>query len=125
VSVGIEVIGLLKPSSKQIKEWLSLITDYGCVITGSDQIQRHHCVGKSYVKDKVKIGELFVLPLWVELHDVGSNHPFNVTHHRKTFVREYGSESSLFENMCNTMMMGGIKLPFDKIYLEKIIETRR
>jgi len=112
---------VIKPSPAVVKKWLSMITDYGCVVTKSCLIQRHHCVGRSYVIDKTKIGEIFTLPLHWKLHDVGSNDPHNVTHHRKAFVKKYGRECDLFADMCEKIG----DLPFEDFYVDLILKTRR
>lgn len=111
---------MIKPTQKQIKQWLSMVAEFGCVITGTTQIQLHHSCGRKYVKDKFAIGELFVLPLWFELHDISSDKPWNITHHRKEFVKVYGMERELFKGMVDKMVDKGLEIPFDQIYLDKI-----
>ena len=81
------------------KKWLKLLGERPCVITGSNYTQLHHVAGRTYKHHKVLIGPWFVLPLAVELHDVSSNHPLNVTHHRKLFSAEYGSQAILWFDM--------------------------
>lgn len=112
---------MIKPSQSVITKWLKMVTDHGCIITGSSNIDRHHAVGRKYVKDKHVIGEIFVLPLSKELHWVGSNHPLNITHHRKAFVAEFGRECDLFLEMCRNIG----ELPFDDVYIDLILETNR
>ncbi len=102
-----------------------MVADSGCIVTGSSEIQIHHAVGRTYKKDKVVIGEIFILPLWVHLHDVSSNHPLNVTHHRKAFIKEYGLESELFEQMCQRIESHDVVLPFPEIYRETIKTVNR
>ena len=110
-----------KPSKAVEKEWLSRVAEYGCVVTGQSNIQIHHCVGREGKQDKYHIGRYFVLPLAFELHDVSSNHEYNITHHRKDFVEEYGAECDLFYDMC--MFLG--ELPFDHQVLAAIMATNR
>lgn len=115
---------MIKPTQKQIKTWLSMVATFGCVITRSSEVVLHHSVGRTYVKDKVQIGELFILPLGPIFHDNG-NHPLNVTHHRKDFVEAFGMERDLFKNMVDEMVDSGLKIPFDDIYLNIIQKVRR
>ena len=112
---------MIKPSPAVVKKWLGMITDHGCIITGSSNIDRHHSVGKSYKIDKHQIGEIFVLPLSKELHWVGSDHPLNITHHRKAFVETYGRECDLFKSMCQKIG----ELPFEDFWIDLIIKTGR
>lgn len=112
---------MIKPSKAIVDKWLGMVADYGCVITGRSDIHIHHCVGRKYRIDKREIGGIFVLPLTVELHDVMSNHPLNVTHHRKAFVEKYGRECDLSNDMCQKIG----ELPFDDIYLDLILKTGR
>ncbi len=111
---------MLKPTRKQIKTWLSMVAEFGCVATGATQVQIHHCQGRKCRKDKYQIGELFILPLWIPLHDVGSNHPHNVTHHRKAFVEAFGMERDLFKWMVDKMVDKGLEIPFEQVFLDKI-----
>jgi len=115
---------MLKPTRKQIKTWLSMVADFGCVITGSSEVVLHHSVGRAYVKDKVQIGELFVLPLERIMHDNG-DYPLNVTHHRKDFVEAFGMERDLFKEMVDKMVDNGLEIPFDDIFLKIIQEVNR
>ena len=111
-----------KPSRAVEKKWLDRVAAHGCVITGQSNIQIHHCRGREAKHNKYHIGRWFVLPLAFELHDVSSNHPLNITHHRKAFVDRYGTEGLLFWNMCHSM--NGI-WPFDDDVMAAILATRR
>ena len=51
----------------------------------------------------------------VVLHDVSSNHPLNVTHHKKAFCREFGGQVFLFDVMIDSMM-GCYVTPSREIY---------
>lgn len=117
--------GIMKPPRSVIDRWIEIVADHGCVVTGARQIHIHHPVGRSFKKDKIQIGELFILPLWYMLHDVSSSHPFNVTHRRKAFVREYGKERDLFLDMVAKIKSKGVEIPFDQVYLDKIAEVDR
>ena len=106
------------------KDWLSTITDYGCVVTGRSDIQRHHVLGRKAKHNKVAIGEWFVLPLWWELHDVSSNHPQNVTHYKHRFTDGYGLQSELFAEMVERLIDRGFEVP-DQEILDAIADTRK
>tara|TARA_R110000803_G_scaffold65204_1_gene126347 strand:+ start:432 stop:782 length:351 start_codon:yes stop_codon:yes gene_type:complete len=112
-----------QPSKAAEKAWLTRVANYGCVVTQQSNIQLHHCVGREGKQSKLYIGRWFVLPLAFELHDVSSNHPWNITHHRKTFVEAYAPESWLFSDMC--VAMGADTLPFEDEVLQAIMETKR
>jgi hypothetical protein len=62
-------------------------------------IQLHHVVGRSAKYNKIDIGHWWILPLSIELHDVASNHPCNVTHYKKCFEERYGTQKKLFQRM--------------------------
>jgi len=113
-----------KPTKAQEKAWLQRVAEHGCVINGQSVIQLHHCVGREGKHNKYHIGRWFVLPLSVELHDVSSDHPHNVTHHRKEFVKTFGLESDLFGEMCFEMNAVE-RLPFDSDVLLAIMDTNR
>jgi len=106
------------------KKWLGMVTEYGCVVTGRSDLQRHHVVGRSYKHNKVHIGRVFVLPLCVDLHDVHSNNPLNVTHFRHRFTDEYGMQRDLFKKMTDQMIEDGYILPFDLSLIDVIMDTK-
>ena len=85
-----------KPTA-HAKRWQQAVRNAGCVITGNSQVQVHHCGGASLRHNKTRIGHYAVLALSPELHDVGSNHPLNVTHHKKAFHAKYGTNAQLFK----------------------------
>lgn len=113
-----------KPTKAEEKAWLQRVAEYGCVVTGQSNIQIHHCVGREGKQDKCHIGRWFVLPLAFELHDVSSNHPLNITHHRKRFIEEYDLECILFWNMCLEIEKIA-PLPFGREELQAIMNTNR
>jgi hypothetical protein len=45
------------------------------------------------------------------LHDVSSNHPENVTHRKKDFVKRFGNQRDLFLMMVEDMRDRGYELP--------------
>lgn len=104
------------------KQWLSTVTDHGCVVTGRSDIQRHHVCGRKAKHNKIAIGEWFVLPLWWELHDISSNREDNVTHYRHRFTDKYGLQSDLFAKMVETLENSGAEVPGQEI-LDAIANT--
>lgn len=87
--------------------------------------QIHHCVGRSYVHNKIHIGHYFILPVPFDLHDPNGNHPLNVTHYRKAFCNKYGSESALFQVMYSAMIQFGMCEELPEGVYEAIMDTKR
>jgi hypothetical protein len=109
----------MKQASAKQRQWMNNITEwaennlamlYGCTYECVD-IQRHHVLGRSAKHNKVDIGHWFILPVPFELHDVSSNHPENVTHRKKAFVRAFGNQRDLFLTMVEDMRDYGYELP--------------
>ena len=113
-----------KPSRAVEKAWFERITEFGCVITGQSNIDRHHSVGREWKQNKFYIGRWFVLPLAKHLHEIKSPHNLNITHHRKAFIAEYGLESELFKKMCRKLAEDG-PLPFGEDVIAAIMATGR
>ena len=67
--------------------------------------QRHHVLGRTAKHNKVAIGHEFILPLPFDLHDVSSDHPENVTHCKKAFIKRFGTQRELFNVMYKDMML--------------------
>jgi len=120
----------MKPTQSQVKKWHNMIQRYvekysvmGCTYPN---VQHHHVVGRTYIHNKIHIGQWFVIPLPVFLHDVSSNDECNVTHYPKNFVKAYGLQSSLWWNMCCKMMANDWgELPFDNDVVEAIRDTKK
>ncbi len=94
----------MKQATKKQREFYDLMMKLGCAATGSmGRLQLHHVVGRSYKQNKTPIGHWFVLPLSFPLHDVSSNNPLNVTHHRHAFTDFFGLQSELFLSQINTL----------------------
>ncbi len=109
----------MKQANAKQRRWMDNITEwaednltilYGCTYEGVD-IQRHHVLGRSAKNNKVEIGHWFILPIPFELHDVSSNHPENVTHRKKAFVKRFGNQRDLFLTMVEDMRDCGYELP--------------
>jgi hypothetical protein len=104
-----------KPANAVQKKWMSDIAEWandGGIdllfgIEYPSSIQLHHVLGRSAKHNKIAIGHEFIIPLPFELHDVSSNEPDNVTHHKKVFTSKHGSQASLFLKMVQDMEEGG------------------
>ena len=120
-----------KPANTAQKKWMNDITDwaehYIDKLYGHDYmsciIQRHHVLGRSAKQNKVAVGHYFILPIPFMLHDVSSNHPDNVTHHKKAFVRQFGDQRHIFGVMYRDMKEQGYNVPDISIY-DAIMSTR-
>ena len=76
---------------------------YGPEFEGRNDFQLHHVLGRSAKHNKVPIGHWFIIPVPVELHDVGSDHPDNVTHFKKNFVKRFGDQCGIFQILYSCM----------------------
>ena len=120
-----------KPANAAQKQWMKDITEWSIcnlgLLYGNEYdgaiIQRHHVLGRTARHNKIHIGHWFVNPVPFELHDVDSNHPLNVTHHKHCFTDTYGSQRGIFEIMCNSMESQGYEIPPDDAYYA-ILDTR-
>ena len=110
----------MKSKPAPVKRWEQQVADYGCVVTREPQVQIHHVKGRTFKHDKVLIGPWYILPLTPRLHDVGSNNAFNVTHWKKRFEIEYGTQNQLFFQMVNAMLEQGQEVPVPDDVLDAI-----
>jgi len=119
-----------KKANTAQKQWMSDIAEWAenniQILYGDDYIdspfQLHHVVGRSAKHNKVHIGHAFIIPVPFELHDVSSNHPCNVTHFKKKFVKKYFRQSYLFVTMLNEMADEDYELP-DTDVISAIMDT--
>lgn len=113
------------PTAAQ-KRWQELVAHMGCIVTRAhpSHCQLHHVAGATYKQNRILIGPWFILPLCRELHDVGSNNPLNVTHHRRAFTEQHGTQKSLFFNVVHTALLTGEDIPFSMEVLNAIKDTR-
>ena len=120
-----------KPNSDE-KQWLddivNHINDYGLGFYGDEfegrtDFQIHHVLGRTAKQNKVEIGHWFILPVPIELHAPGSNHPDNVTHFKHNFTRRYGNQRDIFESLMESMFDSGYPTPNDEVY-HAIMSTR-
>lgn len=114
-----------KQTKKQEKLWYEMIARYaldnGCFPHHNfTAFQMHHAKGRKFVHNKVAVGGWFVLPIEFKYHDVSSNNPFNVTHHKKRYEIEFGKQADQFLAMCAVMREQYGDLPFDDEVLHAI-----
>tara|TARA_R110000851_G_scaffold313007_1_gene474433 strand:- start:18 stop:377 length:360 start_codon:yes stop_codon:yes gene_type:complete len=84
------------PTAKQ-KRWLEYVAKQPCIATGFNMIQVHHIWGReTKVKGVGNIGHWAILPIWYCLHDVSSDDPHNVTHHKNAFEDKFGKQGDIF-----------------------------
>ena len=89
---------------------------YGQEYEGNINFQLHHVLGRSAKHNKISIGHEFIIPVPFELHDVSSNHPENVTHFKKAFVKKYGDQRCIFQILVNFMENWGYDVPSLEVY---------
>ena len=108
-----------KPANTKQKKWMASIAEfaesnlwelYGEEYSGA-RYQLHHVLGRSAKHNKVSIGHWFIIPVPFELHDISSNHPDNVTHCKKSFIKRFGNQSDLFNKMATIMDLQGYTTP--------------
>jgi hypothetical protein len=118
------------------KKWMETITKWyfnwgwrsgspSYDLVGFCTLQRHHVMGRKAKHNKVAIGEWFVLPIPFIYHDVSSDHPHNVTHHKHAFTDRFGPQSELFKQMIESMVELEIDLPFGQDVINAIMDTRK
>ena len=116
----------MKKANVAQKQWMKDISDacqygvigalYGEEYDDCDNWQLHHVKGRSFKHNKVSIGHWLILPVPFDLHDVSSNHPLNVTHHKNAFTNEFGMQTELMGELVGLMSaMGFYKLPPDNV----------
>lgn len=119
----------MKQANAIQKQWMKDISNWavdnlGVIYPGYDNspFQLHHVLGRSAKHNKIAIGHEFIIPVPIELHDISSNHPLNVTHHKRKFTSEYGDQRGIFQIMYSAMEYQGYDVPSMEIY-ETIMST--
>ena len=114
----------MKQANAVQKEWMTAIADFASTDLAAlygdefDQspFQLHHVLGRSAKHNKVSIGHEFILPVPFDLHDVSSNHSENVTHRKKAFIKRFGNQRDLFNELFAIMRAQGYTVPSIDIY---------
>lgn len=92
-----------------------LVDMYGEHVKSPKLFQIDHILG-SKAKRKIwgqsqRVGEMAIMPLPIELHDITSNHPLNRTLKPGAFRRAFGHETLVFKSMVNAMEREGFESP--------------
>lgn len=106
-----------RQTKKQESQWYKRIEryalDHGCFPHGNlCQYQMHHIKGRSFIHNKVACGGWAVIPIETQYHDVHSNNTFNVTHFKKRYEIEFGTQKDQFIAMCMVIADEDGSLPF-------------
>ena len=101
-----------------------MVSIYGGHCSNPREFQLDHILG-AQAKRKVnlvseKVGEFAVIPVPIELHDITSNHPLNVTTNKKKFESVIGNRLDIWLRMVFLMESSGYTIPFDKHVKEAI-----
>jgi len=117
------------------KKWHSDVAHFA---TNSDWMSRYHgfCIGPNVfqldhilgaqAKKKVnlvseKVGEWLIIPVPVDLHDITSNNPLNVTVNKKGFEKEFGNRINLWMDMVYKMKAEGYHIPFSDDVIKAVM----
>lgn len=122
-----------QPNAEE-KRWLKAVCEfinteglgilYGPEFEGRTDYQIHHVKGRTYKHNKVAIGHWFILPVPVELHDVHSNHPDNVTHFKHNFTNRFGKQSQIFHDMVGHIVWCEADSPIPEEVYNAIMDTK-
>lgn len=106
-----------KQTKSQEKAWYKRVAEYAekhgaFPHHNHTAFQMHHVKGRSFVHNKVAVGGWFILPIETQYHDVHSNNPWNVTHFKKRYEIEFGTQRDQFIAMCMVITDEDGSLPF-------------
>lgn len=103
-----------------------LIKHFGGYCFNPHSFHIHHVEGRqakrkiNYISER--IGEWFVLPVPIELHDVNrTDNKLNVTHNKKAFEKNFGTQKSLWLDMINQMRIMNYEIPFGQDTIEGVV----
>lgn len=101
--------------SVNVQKWEDMCRQYGCVVSREVPVQIHHIKGRKFKLkhnfETLLVGPWLIIPLAPRYHDVHSNNPHNVTHHKKAFEAEFGTQVELFFQMMNALTEQGKEIP--------------
>ena len=118
------------------KDWLKTVVDfaestkwlkakYGA-ICNPHRFEIDHILG-ARTKRKIngvsrRVGELAIMPIPYELHNIKSATPLNRTLSPANYRAVFGHEKQVWLSMINTMHMEGYEIPFDDDVINAIVK---
>jgi hypothetical protein len=138
-SRAIRDIGMISkgknPTALELK-WRGIVADFaretswtydlfGNCLDSVSKFELDHFLG-ARAKRKVgliskPVGELAILPIPYELHNVMSDHEFNKTLRPAAFRDRFNRDEILFQNMIDNMKSNGYEIPFSQDIINAIV----
>jgi hypothetical protein len=122
--------------TKAEKDWLDVVVEfasnsdflsnkYGHVTANHFNWEVDHILGAK-TKRKINgvsygVGELAIMPIPFELHNVMSNNPLNRTTNPGVYRQSFGHEKQVWLEMIRAMQNEGYKIPFSEDVIQSII----
>ena len=118
------------------KEWLKTVAEYanesdflsdiyGHINSDYSRFEVDHILGAK-TKRKIngvswRVGELAIMPIPFELHNVMSKHPYNRTTNPGKYRSVFGHEKLVWLAMIRAMQIDGYEIPFSEEVIQSII----
>ena len=122
--------------NKMEKDWMDtviefadssdfLIKKYGHVVSDSWNFEIDHILGAK-TKRKIsgasfRVGELAIMPIPFELHNVNHYHALNRTTNPGNYRKAFGHEKQVWLKMIRAMQEDGYEIPFSEEVIQSII----
>jgi hypothetical protein len=122
--------------TKAEKDWLDLVVEfasnsdflsnkYGHVTANHFNWEIDHILGAK-TKRKINgvsygVGEMAIMPIPFELHNVMSNNPLNRTTNPGVYRQSFGHEKQVWLEMIRAMQYEGYEIPFSEEVIQAII----
>jgi hypothetical protein len=122
--------------TKAEKDWLDVVVEfasnsdfllnkYGHVTANHFNWEIDHILGAK-TKRKINgvsygVGELAIMPIPFELHNVMSNNPLNRTTNPGVYRQSFGHEKQVWLDMIRAMQYEGYEIPFSEEVIQSII----
>jgi hypothetical protein len=123
------------PTALELK-WRGIVADFaretswtfhwfGNYVNSVSKYELDHFLG-ARAKRKVglsseSVGELAILPIPYELHNIMSDHEFNKTLRPAAFRKEFCRDEMLFQDMIDNMRSDGYEIPFSQDIINAIV----
>ena len=122
--------------TKLESEWRAMVVDFAESSTWLNDMYGNDCItpqafeidhilgAKAKRKingETVKVGELAIMPLSFELHNIRSNHELNRTLRPAAYRKMYGHEKQVWRDMLDAMVDAGYELPFNNDLIEGVM----